>query len=59
MNIHEYQAKGVFAQFGVWVPRGNVAHTAEEAVEIARRLKGSVYVVKAQIHAEDAVRLEA
>ncbi len=51
MNIHEYQAKGVFAQFGVWVPRGNVAHTAEEAVEIARRLKGSVYVVKAQIHA--------
>ena len=51
MNIHEYQAKGVFAQFGVWVPRGNVAHTAEEAVEIARRLGGSVYVVKAQIHA--------
>ena len=51
MNIHEYQAKEVLAKFGVAVPRGGVAYTAAEAVEAARRLGGSVWVVKAQIHA--------
>ena len=51
MNIHEYQAKGLMAKFGVAVPRGIVAHTAEEAEEAAGRLGGTVWVVKAQIHA--------
>jgi len=51
MNIHEYQAKGLMAKFGVAVPRGIVAHTAEEAEEAANRLGGTVWVVKAQIHA--------
>src|SRR5260221_2514116 len=51
MNIHEYQAKGLMAKFGVAVPRGTVAHTAEEAEAAAQRLGGSVWVVKAQIHA--------
>src|SRR3984957_8758253 len=51
MNIHEYQAKELLAKFGVAVPRGGVAYTAAEAVEAARRLGGSVWVVKAQIHA--------
>ena len=51
MNIHEYQAKELLAKFGVAVPRGAVAYTATEAVEAARRLGGSVWVVKAQIHA--------
>jgi succinyl-CoA synthetase beta subunit len=51
MNIHEYQAKGLMAKFGVAVPRGIVAHTAEEAEEAASRLGGAVWVVKAQIHA--------
>src|SRR5207244_2459788 len=51
MNIHEYQAKELLAKFGVPVPRGGVAYTAAEAVEVARRLGGSVWVVKAQIHA--------
>jgi succinyl-CoA synthetase beta subunit len=51
MNIHEYQAKELLAKFGVAVPRGGVAYTAAEAVEVARRLGGSVWVVKAQIHA--------
>src|SRR6202040_3439356 len=51
MNIHEYQAKELLAKFGVAVPRGHVAYTAAEAVEAARRLGGSVWVVKAQIHA--------
>jgi succinyl-CoA synthetase beta subunit len=51
MDIHEYQAKELLAKFGVAVPRGGVAYTAAEAVEVARRLGGSVWVVKAQIHA--------
>src|SRR6516165_425620 len=51
MNIHEYQAKELLAKFGVAVPRGGVAYSANEAVEVARRLGGSVRVVKAQIHA--------
>ena len=51
MKIHEYQAKAVLARFGVPVPRGEVAFSAVEAGEIARRLGGGVAVVKAQIHA--------
>src|SRR3981081_4791325 len=51
MNIHEYQAKDLLAKFGVPVPQGGVAYTATEAVEVARRLGGKLWVVKAQIHA--------
>jgi succinyl-CoA synthetase beta subunit len=51
MNIHEYQAKGLLAKFGVAVPRGGVAYTANEALSVARDLGGPVWVVKAQIHA--------
>src|SRR5260221_10617219 len=51
MKIHEYQAKSILARHGVPVPRGEVAFNAVEAGEIARRLGGSVVVVKAQIHA--------
>jgi succinyl-CoA synthetase beta subunit len=51
MNIHEYQAKALLKKFDVAVPRGGVAYTAEEATEVARGLGGSVWVVKAQIHA--------
>ena len=50
MKIHEYQAKGLFARFGVSVPQGEVATTPAEARDIAERLGGRV-VVKAQIHA--------
>jgi succinyl-CoA synthetase beta subunit len=50
VKIHEYQGKAVLAQFGVPVPRGKVAYTAGEAVEIAKALAFPV-VVKAQIHA--------
>jgi succinyl-CoA synthetase beta subunit len=54
MKIHEYQAKDILARYGVAIPRGEVANTLEEAVDVARRLfangaKG--VVVKAQIHA--------
>jgi succinyl-CoA synthetase beta subunit len=51
MKIHEYQAKAILARHGVPMPRGEVAFTAAEAGEIARRLGGTVVVVKAQIHA--------
>jgi succinyl-CoA synthetase beta subunit len=51
LKIHEYQAKAVLARYGVPVPRGEVAFSAAEAGDIARRLGGPVSVVKAQIHA--------
>jgi succinyl-CoA synthetase beta subunit len=51
MNIHEYQAKGLLAKYGVAVPRGGVAYTAAEAADVAKGLGGPVWVVKAQIHA--------
>jgi succinyl-CoA synthetase beta subunit len=51
MNVHEYQAKEIFAKYGVPVPRGILANSVEEAVENAKKLGGSVWVVKAQIHA--------
>lgn len=51
MNIHEYQAKELLREYGVTVPNGGVAYTADEAVEVAKKLDTSVYVVKAQIHA--------
>ncbi len=50
MKIHEYQAKEILKQFGVPVPPGTVAETADEARKIAQELGGPV-VVKAQIHA--------
>jgi succinyl-CoA synthetase beta subunit len=51
MNIHEYQAKAVFREFGIPVPRGIPAFTVEEAEKAAHELGGPVWVVKAQIHA--------
>jgi succinyl-CoA synthetase beta subunit len=51
MNIHEYQAKSLLARYGVAVPRGDVAHTAQEAERVAKQLGGPAWVVKSQIHA--------
>src|ERR1700742_4510598 len=51
MNIHEYQAKELIGKFGVATPQGHVAYTADEAGQAAQKLGGSVWVVKAQIHA--------
>ena len=51
MKIHEYQAKAILAKYGVAVPRGEVAFSAHEAGDVARRLGGGGVVVKAQIHA--------
>ena len=51
MNIHEYQAKQILAKYKVAVPRGQVAYTPHEAVQVAQNLGGKLWVVKAQIHA--------
>ena len=51
MNFHEYQAKELFAAYGIPVPPGKVADTPEAAVEAARALGGEQWMVKAQIHA--------
>ncbi|AFT66336.1 MAG: succinyl-CoA synthetase beta subunit [Cycloclasticus pugetii] len=51
MNLHEYQAKQVFAEFGVPVPVGKPARSVKEAVNVAKELGGECWVVKAQVHA--------
>jgi succinyl-CoA synthetase beta subunit len=51
MKIHEYQAKELLRAHGVPVPRGYPAFTVREAQEAAQKLGGSVWVIKAQIHA--------
>ena len=51
MNLHEYQAKEVFRKYGVPVPEGRVARSADEAVTAAEAIGGAVWVVKAQVHA--------
>jgi len=50
MKIHEFQAKQILKQYGVAIPRGEVAETAAQAAEIAQKIGGPV-VLKAQIHA--------
>ena len=50
MNIHEFQARELFAEFGVATQPGSVAHTVEEAKYVAASLGGKL-VIKAQIHA--------
>jgi succinyl-CoA synthetase beta subunit len=50
VNIHEYQAKEIFREYGIPIPPGEVASTPEEAESIARRF-GTTVVVKAQVHA--------
>jgi succinyl-CoA synthetase beta subunit len=51
MKVHEYQAKEILRTFNVAVPRGKVAFSVDEAVQAAQEIGGSVWVVKAQIHA--------
>ena len=51
MNFHEYQAKQLFAGYGIPVPAGHVASTPAEAVDAAKALGAGPWMVKAQIHA--------
>ena len=51
MDIHEYQAKSILAGYGVPILKGKVAYTVDEAVKVVSELGGTLWVVKAQIHA--------
>ena len=51
MNIHEYQAKQLYREYGIPTPTGLPAFTVDEAVAAANKLPGPVWVVKSQIHA--------
>lgn len=51
MNLHEYQAKQLFASFNLPVPNGQVAYSVEDALQVASMLSTSKWVVKAQVHA--------
>ena len=51
MNIHEYQAKQLFKNYGVTIPHGTMAETPEQALEAAREIDSKKWVVKAQVHA--------
>lgn len=51
MNLHEYQAKKLFAHYGIQVPKGEIAETPEDARQVAKALGGDSWVVKAQVHA--------
>ena len=56
MNLHEYQAKALFRKFGVGVPRSSVAESTQAAVAAAQELGGSIWVIKAQVHAVKLAR---
>jgi succinyl-CoA synthetase beta subunit len=51
MNLHEYQAKRIFSEYGIPVPAGKVAASEAEAVAACKELAGPLWVVKAQVHA--------
>ncbi len=51
MNLHEFQSKHLFADYGIPIPTGVSARTADEAMKIAKTLGGTSWVVKAQVHA--------
>ena len=51
MNLHEFQSKKLFAEYGIPVPKGAIADSAAGAIAAARELGGRVWVVKAQVHA--------
>jgi succinyl-CoA synthetase beta subunit len=51
LNLHEYQSKALFAEYGIPVPAGKVAATAAAAKSVAQALGGTLWVVKAQVHA--------
>lgn len=51
MNLHEYQGKQLFAEYGLPVSKGYAVDTPEEAVAAAEKIGGSEWVVKAQVHA--------
>ena len=51
MNLHEYQGKQLFAEYGLPVSKGYACDTPEEAAAAAEKIGGDKWVVKAQVHA--------
>jgi succinyl-CoA synthetase beta subunit len=51
MNLHEYQGKQLFAEYGLPVSKGYAVETPQEAVDAAKLIGGDIWVVKAQVHA--------
>ena len=51
MNLHEYQSKRLFADYGITVPKGIAVKSPNAAVDAAKELGGDLWVVKAQVHA--------
>jgi succinyl-CoA synthetase beta subunit len=51
MNLHEYQAKEIFAEYKLPIPYGEVATNVDEALQIADKIGGNAWMVKAQVHA--------
>ena len=51
MNLHEYQAKQLFAEYGLPIPQGVACSSPQEAVEAASSLGGDKWVIKCQVHA--------
>jgi succinyl-CoA synthetase beta subunit len=50
MNLHEYQSKDLFREYGIPVPQGYIARSADEAMSASKRIDGDLWVIKAQIH---------
>jgi succinyl-CoA synthetase beta subunit len=50
MNLHEYQSKDLFREYGIPVPQGYIARSADEAMSVSKRIDGDFWVIKAQIH---------
>ncbi len=51
MKVHEYQAKEIFAQYGVPIPPGKIISQEEKAEAAAKEIGGNIWAVKAQVHA--------
>jgi succinyl-CoA synthetase beta subunit len=51
MNLHEYQAKQLFAEYGLPVSQGIAVDSADEAIAAAKEIGGDKWVIKAQVHA--------
>ena len=57
MNLHEYQAKQLFAEYGLPVSEGYACATPQEAAEAADKIGGNTWVVKCQVHALSLIHI--
>ena len=50
MNLHEYQSKELFREYGIPIPQGYIARSTDEAMSVSKKIDGELWVIKAQIH---------